>query len=243
MAGSEVSMTQLIDRGSNTQVSITQQRVEDKRLLAAFGGNRRGVRSIGRIEQARFGRGLRLGVGRRSRSGRRIGGRRQVQGTFASTTGERQHGHSQDDNSPSRRFRSQITIHDGVPNAGRTLQRLPWSGECRKTTQLQRNSNHQPNFCCFSSRLTQAFACAATFFGAVPPKLVRLLTEASTESARNASTVILGSTSCIAASGNSCSATPALAAMATIRPVTWWASRNGIFSVRTSQSARSVAVA
>jgi len=32
-------------------------------------------------------------------------------------------------------------------------------------------------------------------------------------------------------------------AFATIRPVTWWASRNGIFSVRTSQSARSVAVA
>jgi len=32
-------------------------------------------------------------------------------------------------------------------------------------------------------------------------------------------------------------------AAATIRPVTWWASRNGNLSVRTSQSARSVAVA
>ncbi len=31
-------------------------------------------------------------------------------------------------------------------------------------------------------------------------------------------------------------------AAATMRPVTWWASRNGIFSTRTSQSARSVAV-
>src|SRR5258708_12468808 len=117
MGGSEVSMTQLIDRGSNTQVSITQQRVEDKRLLAAFGCNRRGVRSIGRIEQARFGRGLRLGVGRRSRSGRRIGGRRQVQGTFASTAGERQYGHGQADNRPSPTFPPSITIHATTPQS------------------------------------------------------------------------------------------------------------------------------
>ena len=99
------------------------------------------------------------------------------------------------------------------------------------------------NFRCFSSRFAQAFACAATFFGAVPPKLVRLFTEASTESTFSASAVIFGSISCIAFSGSSCSATPCLEASATMRPVMWWASRNGIFSVRTSQSARSVAVA
>src|ERR1700727_3433758 len=101
----------------------------------------------------------------------------------------------------------------------------------------------QPNFRSFSSRLSQALACAVTFFGAVPPKLVRLFTDASTDNTESESLVIFGSIACIAFNGISCKATPSAAALATIRPVTWWASRNGIFSVRTSQSARSVAVA
>ncbi len=52
-------------------------------------------------------------------------------------------------------------------------------------------------------------ACAAifsraarTFFGAVPPKLTRLLTERSTESTANTASVIRGSIACIAASGS-----------------------------------------
>src|ERR1700761_7345842 len=81
----------------------------------------------------------------------------------------------------------------------------------------------QPNFRCFSSRFAQALAWAATFFGAVPPKLVRLFTEASTDSTLSASAVIFGSISCMALSGNWCSGTPSLAARATILPVTWWA--------------------
>src|SRR5580704_12953911 len=78
----------------------------------------------------------------------------------------------------------------------------------------------QPNFRSFSSRLSQVLACASTFFGAVPPRLVRLLTEASTDSAASAGAVILGSMACIAFNGSSCNATPSLDALATIRPVT-----------------------
>ena len=51
----------------------------------------------------------------------------------------------------------------------------------------------QPYFRSFSNRLSQPLACAATFFGAVPPKLVRLFTDASTDSTESASLVIFGS--------------------------------------------------
>src|SRR4051812_24229088 len=78
----------------------------------------------------------------------------------------------------------------------------------------------QPNFRSFSNRFSQALACAATFFGAVPPKLVRLFTEASTDSTFSASAVIFGSIPCIAFSGSSCSATPSFDARLTMRPVT-----------------------
>ena len=95
----------------------------------------------------------------------------------------------------------------------------------------------------FAKALSHRFASRRTFLGAVPPKLPRLFTELSTESTANTSLVMRFSIACMAASGNSCSGTFSAAAAATIRPVTWCASRNGIFSVRTSQSARSVAVA
>ena len=50
------------------------------------------------------------------------------------------------------------------------------------TMKQKRNFAAQPNFRSFSSRFAQALAWAATFLGAVPPKLVRLFTEDSTES-------------------------------------------------------------
>src|SRR6185437_1081364 len=224
-------------------VRVAKQRVEHKRFLGAAGRGRRCVSAISRVEHARPGSVLGLGVSRRCPSRRHVArGRRQVERTLAAATSQRQRNHAQEHHSPSRR-RAEITDHDDIPNAGRTIQRLPCDGESSRPTKLQRNSFLPPYFRCFSRRLAQALACAATFFGAVPPKLVRLFTEDSTESTLSASAVIFGSTSCIALSGNSCSATPCFEASATMRPVTWWASRNGIFSVRTSQSARSVAVA
>ena len=45
------------------------------------------------------------------------------------------------------------------------------------------------------SRLSQRLAWAATFFGAVPPRLTRLATERSTDSTFSASLLIRGSTS------------------------------------------------
>src|SRR6185312_622448 len=223
--------------------SVVEQRVENERSSGAFGRGRRRLRTVARIEHTRLLRRLGLGVGRRGRCIGPAGARRQIEPTLAAAAGKRQRHHTQENDGPHRSSRTQVNIHDDIPKSGRTIQRLPCHGESNMTVKLQRKSYLQPYFRCFSSRFAHPFACAATFLGAVPPKLVRLFTEASTESTFSASTVILGSTSCIAFSGNSCSATPSLAASATMRPVTWWASRKGIFKVRTSQSARSVAVA
>src|SRR6185312_15660856 len=230
------------------EVLLVEERIEDERFLSAFGRRRGRIGSVVRIEHARLGRGFGFAVGRRSSHGAigaigRSGGRRQIERPLATAAGERKRDHAKENDGPSRCCRAQLIDHDEIPKSGRTIQRLPWEGERKRSRKLQRNWFVQPNFRCFSSRFAQALACAATFFGAVPPKLVRLFTEASTESAFSASAVMSGSTSCIAFSGNSCSATPCFEASATMRPVTWWASRNGIFSVRTSQSARSVAVA
>src|SRR5437879_1111451 len=210
------------------EVLLIEERIEDERFLSAFGRRRGRVGSVVRIEHARLARGLGLAVGRCS-SHRAVwpgGSRRQVERPLAPAAGERKRDHAEENDGPSRGCRAQLIDHDEIPKSGRTIQRLPWEGERKRNRKLQRNWLAQPNFRCFSSRFAQAFACAATFFGAVPPKLVRLFTEASTESAFSASAVIFGSTSCIAFSGSSSSATPCLEAAATMRPVTWWASRN-----------------
>src|SRR5262249_4919928 len=143
--------------------------------------------AIGRAEQARLGGVLGLGIGRSRLTGRHIArGRRQVQRALAATASQRQRNHAQEHDSPSRR-RAEITDHDDIPNAGRTIQRLRCYGESSGPTKLQRNWFVPPYFRCFSSRLAQALACAITFFGAVPPKLVRLFTDDSTESTFSAS--------------------------------------------------------
>src|SRR5215813_14802560 len=77
------------------------------------------------------------------------------------------------------RRRLLVTIE--IPNAGRTIQRLRTYGETRMNMKSQRNLGDEPYFRSFSSRFAQALAWAATFFGAVPPKLVRLFTEESTD--------------------------------------------------------------
>src|SRR5579859_700402 len=223
--------------------SIIEERVEDERPLGAFGRGRRRIGAVARIEHARLLRRLALGIGRRDGGIRSAGRWRQIESTLAAAAGKRQRDHAQENDGPRGSGRTQVIVHDEIPKSGRTIQRMPCHGESNMTVKLQRNSYPQPYFRCFSRRFAHPFACVATFLGAVPPKLVRLLTEASTESTFSASAVIFGSISCIAFSGNSCSATPCFAASATMRPVTWWASRNGILSVRTNQSARSVAVA
>src|ERR1035437_9010553 len=78
----------------------------------------------------------------------------------------------------------------------------------------------QPNFRSFSSRLSQVLACASTFFGGVPPQLLRLFTDASPESTAMTCAVIIGSIACISFKGSWCNGTPAFDALATMRPVT-----------------------
>src|ERR1700722_3167442 len=197
-----------------------QERVENEGFLAAFGGRRRRIGSVGRIEHARFDRSFRVALGRRRGDRLLRSVRRQIEPALASAAPEREHGRAQKNDGPSLTCRAVLADHEKIPNAGRTIQRLRYSGETRITMKLQRNLRAQPNFRCFSSRLSQAFACARTFFGAVPPKLERLFTEASTESTPKTSLVIPGSIACISLSGNSCSGTPAFEAAATMRPVT-----------------------
>src|SRR5579859_7331135 len=90
--------------------------------------------------------------------------------------------------------------------------------------------------------LRAAAIAARTLSGAVPPKLVRLATDRSTSSTSYTEAVIAGSIACISTSNISASDWPSDSARLTISPVAWWAWRNGMPSVRTSQSARSVAV-
>ena len=71
-----------------------------------------------------------------------------------------------------------------------------------------------------ANRSRQPAAARATFAGAVPPKLVREATEASTVSTENTFSVIAGSTACISASDNSLNPTPRASAAATSRPAT-----------------------
>ena len=70
--------------------------------------------------------------------------------------------------------------------------------------------------------------------GAVPPSLVRLSTEASSESTSNTPGLICACTVCMASSGRSASAHWRSSAAATSVPVIWCASRNGRPSSRTS---------
>src|SRR5205085_6004233 len=89
------------------------------------------------------------------------------------------------------------------------------------------------------------FAASIRFFtwaGAVPPWLVRLLTDASSESTLKTSASIRPSTARSSSRPSSQSFLPLSSASRTARPVMWCASRNGTFALRTSQSARSVAV-
>src|SRR5664279_1081243 len=149
-------------------VSSVEQRIENEGFLAAFGGGRRRVGSVIGIEHAGFGGGFVVAIGRRR--GDRLPGRvrRQVEPALASAAAERECGRAQNDDGPSR-SRAVVAIHDNNPQCGGTIQRLPGSGESRTTMKLQRNLRAQPNFRCFSSRRSQAFAWASTFFGAVPP--------------------------------------------------------------------------
>src|SRR5438477_12185223 len=148
--------------------SVVEERIENERFLAAFGGGRRRIGAVIGIEHARFTRLFGFGI-RRCNRGCRRRTRRQVEAAFASAAAERERGRAQKDNGPSRRRRAVTAGHDKIPNAAGTIQRLPCSGESGTIMKLQRNSSAQPNFRCFSSRLSQAFPCAITFFGAVPP--------------------------------------------------------------------------
>ena len=139
-------------------------------FLAAFGAVGAGVGAVARIEDAGLGGALGFGIGGRpcADAFAAFGGRSSA--ALAAAAAERERSHAQHDDGPSRRCQALVTGHDEIPNAGRTIQRLPrfWRDPdnheiAAKFLQLS------PTFAAFSSRFSQALACAATFFGAVPP--------------------------------------------------------------------------
>src|ERR1700712_3960940 len=110
--------------------SSVEKRIEDERFLAAFGGSGRRIGSGARIEHAGPARrGQVIGIGLRRGGGLRRGVRRQIERTLAAAAPEREHGHAEHYDGPSRRCWAVVAIHDKIPNAGGTIQRLPRSGE------------------------------------------------------------------------------------------------------------------
>src|SRR5215207_5822498 len=82
--------------------TLVEQRIENEFLLAALGGAGARVGSVGRIEDPGLRRALGLGI-RRGLGLRRRRGRRQIEPGLASAAPERERGHAQQDDGPSRR--------------------------------------------------------------------------------------------------------------------------------------------
>src|SRR4029078_3904620 len=150
-----------------------EERVEYERPFVALGCRRRSVGAVARIEDAGLGGALRFRIGGRPLRRCVRGIRRQVEAALAAAAAERERGHAQQDDGPSRRCQPGVTGHDEIPNTRAAPYKdcsalaratAPW-----KPKKLQRNFCDQPNFRSFSSRFSQALACAVTFFGAVPP--------------------------------------------------------------------------
>src|SRR5712671_3709662 len=115
--------------------SVVQERIENEWFLAALGGGRSRIHSVGRIEHARFARGplgLRIGLlgGGRLRRG---GVRRQVEPAFASAAAKREHRRAEQDDGPSRRCRTVSTIHGKIPNAAAPYKDCPVLARPRPT--------------------------------------------------------------------------------------------------------------
>ena len=95
-------------------------------------------RAVGRIERCRAGLPGRPHIGVASEATIH-GVRRQVEAALAAAAAERERSGAQDDDGPPRRGQAPVTDHVEIPNAGRTIQRLPGSGETWMTMKLQRN--------------------------------------------------------------------------------------------------------
>src|SRR5258707_8411741 len=104
--------------------SVVEERIENEGFLAAFGGSRRRVGPVIRIEYARPARLFGLGIGR-CRDGCRRCGWRQVEAALAAAASERENGRAQKDDGPSRSCRAVIPIHDKIPNAAAPYKDCP----------------------------------------------------------------------------------------------------------------------
>src|SRR5258708_33882356 len=99
-----------------------QERVENKGFFGAFRRGRRRIGSIIRIEHTRLACLLGLGIGGDGGGvGLRRCIRRQGEATFAPPAPERESGPAQGNNSPSPSPRAQLTSHELIPNARRTI--------------------------------------------------------------------------------------------------------------------------
>src|ERR1700676_3227700 len=106
--------------------SVTiEERVENEGFLAAFGRSRCRIGPVRRIEHARLGRLLGLGIGRRRDGGLRRGGRRQVERALASAPPERERGRAQKDDGPSLTCRAVVACHFKIPNAAAPYKDCP----------------------------------------------------------------------------------------------------------------------
>jgi hypothetical protein len=153
---------------------LVQDRIEQERLLATTGRRRRALIDTVRGREhvpALAGSRLCIGIRRWSAGTHRLRRRlwRQIEAAFTAAASQRQSRSGQNENGPSRGRRAGRTSHSEIPKCGRTIQRLLRSGETPKSIEFSHAKPAQPNFRSFSSRLSQAFACDVTFFGAVPP--------------------------------------------------------------------------
>src|ERR1700681_3723188 len=122
--------------GSVVAGSVVQERIENEWFLAALGGGRSRIHSVGRIEHARFARGspLRLGIGLLGSGRLRRGGvRRQVEPAFAPAAAKREYRRAEQDDGPSRRCRTVSTIHGKIPNAAAPYKDCPVLARPRPT--------------------------------------------------------------------------------------------------------------
>src|SRR3984893_19139926 len=107
--------------------SVVEERVKNEFLLASFGGGRRRIGSVGRIEHAwRLARRrLVVGIGLCGGGRSRRCGRRQIERAFAPAAPEREHGRAQKDDGPSLTCRAVVAIHEKIPNAAAPYKDCP----------------------------------------------------------------------------------------------------------------------
>src|ERR1700686_1941114 len=105
--------------------SVAEERIENEGALGTLGGGLRRIASVGRIEHARFGGPLGVGIGLYRGVRLRLCVRRKIEPGFAPAAAERQRGCAQQDEGPSLICRAVVAVHDKIPNAAAPYKDWP----------------------------------------------------------------------------------------------------------------------